>query len=168
MTKRTDGKKSGELPAVPSEISSLRERVRQHMRKMAPLALVAAAPLTNTACDPVQQPICSQSSDQWLLRIGATSSWGEEGGVTVIVLKLTSSHVTLPTAYAVEGGTLVALTPGPPLVLKLRPDPGATRIVLTGTLDCEGRTGPLAVTVDLTPGDGGNPDAGPLVTIGTP
>jgi hypothetical protein len=133
------------------------------MLSMTPLALVAAAPLTNTACDPVPTPICSRSAGNWVEYIGVNASWSEDAGEHIILLDLQSydpGSLHLPTSYTVVGGTLLPFTTGKPEELRIKPDAGVTSILVEGALDCEGKSGPFGVTVELAPPDGGGSDGG--------
>jgi len=151
--------------------SWLRERVREHMLKMAPLALVAAVPLTNAACDAVPPPICASSHD-WYNYLSSQASWGEDHGNRIVLLdlRLGSSDLQLPTSYTISGGSL--LTTGKSDQLRIKPDAGAEVITLQGTMSCGGGYGgsffnSISITIDLVPRDGGSADVAPIVKVST-
>ena len=159
------------LGAVAEPRAWLRERVRQHMLKMAPLALVAAVPLTNAACDAVPPPICTNSHD-WYNYLSSQASWGEDHGNRIVLLdfRLSSTDLHLPTSYTIVGGSF--LTTGKSDQLRIKPDAGAVVITLQGTMSCGGGYGgsysnSISITIDLVPGDGGSADAAPMVKVGT-
>ncbi len=145
-----------------------RERVRERMRQMAKLALLAAAPLTNAACDPVQRlsplesgglptPTCEQSPASWAQFIKAEAAWGTEAGERIVLLTVTNPQnkpwLQASRSYAVEGGTLLPSTPSQPNVLRIKPDAGATTIRLEDTMTCRGISEPMVITINLGPAD---------------
>ena len=144
--------------------SRLRERVRQHMLKMARLALAGAVPLTNTACDCAPSPVCE--TQDWSSEVSASASWGVDRGSTIVILDLSvrDSKFTVSPSYTITGGSL--LTVGKSNQLKIKPDQGATIIDLHGSMSCD-YVGPhpLSITIDLVPPDGGNADDYPTVKV---
>ncbi len=144
-----------------------RERVRERMRQMAKLALLAAAPLTNAACDPVQPPspfgaggagglptpTCEQSPASWAQFIEAEAAWGTEAGEPIVLLTLTipkdKPWLQASRSYAIEGGTLLPSTASQPKVLRIKPDAGATTIRLEDTLTCHSISEPMVITINL-------------------
>jgi hypothetical protein len=148
--------------------SWLREQVRHHLLKMAPLALAAVVPLTNTACDWVPPPCkASKSPGDWDEYVTSRASWGEDHGDRVVVLeiKLDDPNVKLPSSYTVVGGSF--LTTGKSDKLKIKPDADAKIITLQGDLTCSNFTQPLRITIELEPPDGGSADSAPVVKLTT-
>ena len=146
--------------------SSLRERVRQHMLKMAPLALVGAVPLINTACDCIPTPACNEY--YWTSRVSAQAAWGLDHGSRIVIVDLisTDDELAISPAYSISGGSL--LTVGKSKQLRIKPDEGATVIRMHGSLTCGGdRSGSdsLDITIELVPPDGGSTDGYPAVKI---
>jgi hypothetical protein len=145
--------------------SSLRERVRQHLLKMAPLALIGATPLLSAqACDPAPVPACYQSD--WSGKVSGHAAWGTDHGIRIVLLDLVSneSAIQIPTTFTVVGGSL--LTSGKSDQLRIMPDAGAKSIGLHGILTCafyEPKT--IHIGVDLVPPDGASADAAPTVSI---
>jgi hypothetical protein len=164
--------------------SRLRDQVRQRMLKMAPLALAAAAPLTNAACDPAPTPcqedpsvfectLCRQVDPSFW--VDGSAVWDTVGGVKIVILDLVPSYaaIGLPGSYTIVGGTLLPSTSAPSTQMRIRPDAGATVIRLAGSVTCTSdavdmkASLSLVVTVNLLPPDGGSPDDDPTVKIGS-
>jgi hypothetical protein len=150
----------------------LHERVRQRMRKMASVALVAATPLANTACDPPPPPpICDKSPADWIaydLSGTLHGAWGQDAGDRIVLLTLGvdgQSEVRLPASYTIVGGSFLPTSSLQPNQLRIKPDAGATAIVLQGTMTCEQRSAPIRITIDLVPPDGGSVNAPPPVKV---
>jgi hypothetical protein len=165
--------KSDEPDISPSPISpdgagshsQRRDRLRQLVLEMAPVALVAAS-LTNAACPQEQSypPGCTSLSDTACDRCaqgpGPAAPWAEGkaawdtyGGETIVRLQIIPAvEVRLPDAYTVVGGMLLPATTGSGEML-IKPDAGATRIRLAGALTCENQTAPFTVTVYLVAPD---------------
>jgi hypothetical protein len=182
--------KSNQRETLPPPLSAdsttlrlqLRDRVRERMRKMAPLALAAAAPLTNAACDPAPTPSCfdepslcdncqGSGAADYFLR--GSAIWRDEAGERTVFLELTANfnQVRLSDSYTLEGGTFWPPPTQNSIGMIIKPDPGATFIRVVGSLTCVGKAGnpnrtlDFVVTVDLLPPDGGSSDADPTVTI---
>jgi len=167
MGKTTPANPRGTSNEEAEQRSSLRERVRQHMLKMAPLALVAAAPITNTACDCVPElpPACQQL--HWETQVSARARWALDHGSRIVILDLgvTDAELQISPSYTISGGAF--LTVGKSDQLKIKPDEGATMITLHGSMTCGDGYGPrdLTITIDLVPPDGGSADADPTVKV---
>jgi hypothetical protein len=151
-----------------------RLRVRELMLKMAPLAFVAATPLTVCACDPIPTPLCVRFSDHSPLgfEINVNASWENDGGTPVIKLVIAvnaaiySAHdstdrLQLPADYRVIGGTLISSSPivgGDGYALWIQPDGDLSLVQVDGIVECHGKaTATQAFTVSLRPAtaDGG-------------
>lgn len=147
--------------------SWLHERVRQHMLKMAPLALVAATPLTNTACDYIPEPCrASKSMNDWDEYVSSHAFWAEDNGQRIVILDLILSEpaIQLRPTYTIVGGSF--LTSGKSDQLRIKPDADAKVITLRGTLICgEIASISIDVTIDLEPPDGGGADSDPIVKV---
>jgi hypothetical protein len=147
--------------------SCLRERVRQHLRKMAPLALIAAPPLlTAQACDPAPVPACEDTWGSWKRKVSVRAVWGEDNGSKIVILDVASSEERIqpPASYSIVGGSI--LTSGKSSLVKIKPDAGAEHITLSGQLEC-GTYGsePIRITIDLVPPTGSSAAAPPTVTV---
>ncbi len=159
-------KEHGEKPAgnpnpagttVPNEPAArtARERTRRRMLALAPLVVVAAAPVTNTACDPAPEPYCSETPREMQLEsLYAEASSVDEGGQLYVVLALSVSSaypLGLGQTFSVFGGTLVEGAPvSGGFTLRITPDPGATQIRAVGALTCMGAESTFTVIMDLT------------------
>jgi hypothetical protein len=148
----------------------LRERVRQCMHKMARLAVVAATPLANTACDPPPPPsICERSPSDWIgYNVPGQAAWGEDAGERIVLLDLGgggTTEVRLPATYTIVGGSFLMSTSDRPNQRRIKPEAGATVIVLQGSMTCEQRSAPIRITIDLVPPDGGRANAAPIVKV---
>jgi hypothetical protein len=147
--------------AEPVAESPARERVRRRMLALAPLCVVAAAPLTNTACDPAPDPYCSQATPEIeRSSLYADARWVAEGGAPVVELDLSLSGLyplELGTSFAVVGGALQQSNPvGTGYTLTITPDPGASEIRVHGTLGCQGNGTSFIVVLALsTPAEAG-------------
>ena len=147
--------------AEPAAGSTARERVRRRMLALAPLCVVAAAPLTNAACDPAPDPYCSQATpDVQRQSLYADARWVAEGGTPLIELDLSLSSVYplgLGTSFSVVGGTLAQSTPvGSGMKLTITPDAGASELRVSGTLTCQGSgTAFTAILALSTPAEAG-------------
>lgn len=141
--------------------TGLRERVRERMRQMAPLALLAATPLTNAACDSAQAavqspdlptPTCEKSPSEWRQFIGVQAAWGTEAGERIILLTVSNPSdkpwLQAPGSYTVEGGTLLPSTEHEPNVVRIKPDADASVIRLRGTMTCHVISEPMVITID--------------------
>jgi hypothetical protein len=151
-----------------------RLRVRELMLKMAPLAFVAATPLTVCACDPAPTPLCEHSSRYSLvgIEINVNASWESDGGTPVIKLVIAintaiySAHdstdrLQLPADYRVFGGTLISSSPidgGDGYTLWIQPDRDLSLVQVDGIVECHGKTtssGPFTVILRPATADGG-------------
>jgi hypothetical protein len=146
--------------------SRRRDQVRQLMLKMAPVALAAAAALTNAACpQETSSPAhCNGLSDSACDRCGqgpgpgtpwaeGSVAWGSYGGETIVRLQIIPAvQVHLPDAYTLVGGTLLP-SPAGSSEMMIKPDAGATRIRLAGALTCESKPFPFTATVYLVAPD---------------
>ena len=164
----TQAKHPPEPPDTRAHDPGLRERVRERMRQMAPLALWAAIPLTNAACDPASPPTfgssgvsgatptCEKIPSSWAQFIRIDAVWGTEAGERIVLLTVTNPTdkpwLQAPSAYTIEGGTQLPSTPREPNVLRIKPDAGATTLRLRGTITCHIITEPMAITLDLATG----------------
>jgi hypothetical protein len=163
----TQSKRPPKAPETLVPDPGPRDRVRERMRQMAKLALLAAAPLTNAACDPVQPPspfgaggagglptpTCEQSPSSWAQFTPAEAAWGTEAGERIVLLTVTNPTdkpwLQASSSYAVEGGTLLPSTASEPDVLRIKPDAGATTIRLAGTMTCHIISEPMVITIHL-------------------
>lgn len=143
---------------------SVRERVIQRFHKLAPLAVIAAVPVMNTACDPAPEPYCTEASSVWVSEVQAEAVWVDAGaGKLAIELTLTVNHelLSLPGTYTAQGGTIDTtkdVTGGQ--LLSITPDAGVTELTVNGSVDCEFDVGPFDVKLTWT----GTPVAGDKVT----
>jgi hypothetical protein len=137
------------------------------MRQMAGLALLAATPLTNAACDAVNPaspfgagaagglptPTCEKSPSTWAQFMHAEATWGTEAGERIVLLTVTNPTdkpwMQAPSSYTVEGGSLLRLTASEPNAIRIRPDAGATVIRLKGTMNCYIIAEPMQITIDV-------------------
>jgi hypothetical protein len=147
--------------------SWLRERVRQHLRRMAPLALIGATPLlTAQACDPAPVPACEESYGNWKSKVSGHAVWGEDNGSKIVILAVVSSESRIqpPSSYTIVGGSI--LTSGKSDLVRIKPDAGAEHITLRGQLTC-GTYNPesFQITIDLIPPAGSSADAPPTVSV---
>jgi len=145
-----DGAGVAEPPALTA-----RERTRRRMLALAPLVVVAAAPVTNTACDPAPEPYCSETPrDMQLESVYADAAWQDEAGTLTVMLELSVSSaypLELGETFSVFGGTLEQTdAQGNGSRLKISPDQGTTQIRVLGTLVCMGSSSAFTVIVDLT------------------
>ena len=163
----TQSKRPPELPETREPHAGLRERVHEHMRRMARLALLAATPLTNTACDPASPPsgyrgsggsggslptpTCEQTPSTWAQFMNVEAAWGTDAGERIILLTVTNPTdkpwLQAPSSYEVQGGTLLPSTAGAPNVLRIKPDADATTIRLKGTMTCHIVAEPMVITI---------------------
>jgi hypothetical protein len=138
---------------------------------MAKLALFAATPLTNAACDAVSPaspfgaggagglptPTCEKSPSSWAQFMRGDATWGTQAGERIVLLTVANPTdkpwLQAPSSYTVEGGTLLPSTAREPNVLRINPDAGITVIRLKGTMSCHSLTEPMAITIDLLPSD---------------
>jgi hypothetical protein len=157
----TQAKLPPEQPQTREPDRGLRERVRERMRQMAPLALLAATPLTNAACDGVNNdppstsrptPTCEKSPSSWAQFMHTDAAWGTEAGERIVLLTISSPTdkpwLQASSSYTVEGGSLLPSTALKPNVLRIKPDAGASVIHLKGTMTCHIVTEPMAITID--------------------
>ncbi|MFO0757518.1 MAG: hypothetical protein U0359_13560 [Byssovorax sp.] len=156
------------LPLAPSPPNAaVRERVQARLQRLAKLAVIAAAPVLNTACDPAPDPYCQQSdAGTWKTDLSATAAWAlvADGGTDLqIEVKLTSTNNSVSASssgYTATGGTISsseATDTG--VVIRVVPDAGATEIKVSGQIYCDTLTGSLDIL--LTPS--GTPAAGAKV-----
>jgi hypothetical protein len=155
----TQSKRPGESPEHQEPDAALRERVHERMRKMARLALLAATPLTNAACDPaptpepppLPPPTCEKSTSTWTQFVRGEAAWGTEAGERILLLSIFNPTdkpwFKAPSSYSVEGGVLLPSTVEEPEVLRIKPDAGATKIRLEGTMTCYTSTAQMTITV---------------------
>jgi len=149
---------------APKKGRSVRERVIQRFHKLAPLAVIAAVPVMNTACDPAPEPYCTEASSVWVAEVKAEAVWVDAGGGNLrIELTLTVNHelLSLSGTYTAQGGTVDTtkdVTGGQ--VLDITPDAGVTEVTVSGSVDCEFDIGPFDVKLTWT----GTPAAGDKVT----
>jgi hypothetical protein len=149
------------VPGEPATGSTARERVRRRMLALAPLCVVAAAPLTNAACDPAPDPYCSQATPEVQRQsLYADARWIAEGGTPRVELDLSLSGVyplVLGESFSVVGGTLEQRSPvGSGVALTIQPDPGASELRVSGTLNCQGSgTAFTAILALSTPAEAG-------------
>ena len=131
------------------------ERARRRMLALARLCVVAAAPVTNTACDPAPEPYCAQSSDaDRRASLYADAVWSDESGILLVSLELQVSSLyplSLGGSVSVVGGTLeeTVATAANVLSIKILPDGGTTELRVLGTLGCQGASTAFTVTLDL-------------------
>jgi hypothetical protein len=159
----TESKPPSEQPDSNQPDAGLRERVRERMRRMASMALLAATSLTNAACDPVSRsppyggryrptPTCEMIPSNWAQFMRAKAAWGTEAGEHILLLTISNPSdkpwLRAPTAYTVEGGMLLPSTARERNVLRIKPEPGATVIRLDGTMNCHVITAPMVITID--------------------
>jgi hypothetical protein len=147
-----------------------RDRVRERMRQMAKLALLAATPLTNAACDPIARPdtapcgaglpapTCQKSPSTWAKLVRVATAWDTDAGERILLLMISTPTdkpwLRTPSSYTVEGGTLLPPTAVEPDVIRIKPDAGATAIRLRGTMTCHTVGAPMVISIDLLPGGG--------------
>jgi hypothetical protein len=156
----TQSKRPGDLPETHGPDAGPRERVAERMRQMARLALLAATPLTNAACDPapnpqppsLPSPTCEKSASTWEQFISGEAAWGTEAGEQILLLSISNPTdkpwLKAPSSYTVEGGILLPPTAEKPNVLRIKPDAGVTVIRLKGTTTCDTNTSPMTITID--------------------
>lgn len=150
-------------PARPAP--SARERVIQRLKRLAPVAVLAAAPVLNTACDPAPEPYCSEGDPvDWVANVTAEAVWIDDGTGALkiqVTLKSTDQFAYLPSSYTATGATIESTTPSETGdVLILVPNAAVTEAKIAGELSCEGYPGPFEVTLTWT----GMPAAGDAVT----
>jgi hypothetical protein len=167
----TKAKRPAKTPAILAPEPGARDRVRERMRQMAKLALLAATPLTNAACDPavppspfgaggagggggLPTPTCEKSAADWAQFIHAEAAWGTEASERIVLLTVTNPEdkpwLQAPGSYTIEGGTLLPSTAREPDVLRIKPDAGATIIRLQGTATCHIIAEPMTIAITLT------------------
>ena len=170
----TQSKRPPESPEMREPHAEPRERVRERMRQMARLALLAATPLTNAACDPANPtasfgaggsggaaglptPTCEKSPASWAQFLYADAVWGTEAGERIVLLTVSNPSdkpwLQAPSSYTVEGGSLLPPTAQAPDLLRIKPDAGATVIRLEGTMNCHIVTAAMSITIDLLSSD---------------
>jgi len=155
---------SNEVPAGNGR--SVRDKVIRRFKKLAPVAVIAAAPVLNTACDPAPQPYCTQNDpSEWVANVKAEAVWIDGGGgVLEVQLTLTSSDqyaLLAAEGYTAKGGTIDSTTfqnDGYVLVVTL--DAAATELTVSGELNCDGYPGPYDVKLAWS----GTPKAGDKLT----
>ena len=143
-----------------------RDSVRARLASLSRLAIVAAMPVTNTACDPSPEPYCTEKvGADWTSSVIATAVWtaDPDGEGFVISLAITSDDMALSVllrsatgATAIDTDTADTASALTSPVL-LRPDEGGTSVVVLGDLYCDGyATGAVTITVDTsgTPTEG--------------
>jgi hypothetical protein len=151
-------------PAEPAENREpdplVRERVGERMRQMARLALLAATPLTNAACDPASPPhvpqlptpTCERDPSIWVQFIRGQATWITEAGERIVLLSVTNPRdkpwLQAPRTYMVEGGTLLAPATNAPNGLRIKPAAGVRVIRLKGTASCHATTEAITITID--------------------
>ena len=144
---------SNETPA-PRRGPSARERVVRRFRKLAPLAVIAAAPVLNTACDPAPEPYCTQEDSVLVANIVAQAVWVDAGGGAVrlqVTITVSQQYMSLSGTYLVTGGTLDTtqnVTGGQ--VLDITPDSGVTEVVVTSDFLCTETGGTFQVKITWT------------------
>jgi hypothetical protein len=144
-------------PATPGESAEplARERARRRMLALAQLCVVAAAPVTNTACDPAPEPYCAESTDaDRSASLYADAAWVDDGGTLLVSLELGVSSaypLSLGDTFSVFGGTLEqTTTQGSGVALRILPDDGTTQIRVLGSLLCDGMSSPFDVFLDVS------------------
>jgi hypothetical protein len=177
----TQSKRPPEQPE-PEPHARLRERVRERMRQMAKLALLAATPLTNAACDATSPtggfggsggngglptPTCEQSSSSWAEFMKVDAAWSMEAGERLLLLTISNPTdkpwLQAPSSYTVEGGTLLPSTAAEPNTLRIKPDANVTLIRLEGTMTCHTITAPMTITIANFPPGGATAGEQPVV-----
>jgi hypothetical protein len=161
----TQSKRPPELPEIRDPHTALRESVRERMRQLARLALLAATPLTNAACDPLGAPLgrtggtgglptptCEKAPSSWAQFFHAEATWATDAGERIVLLTVSNPAdkpwMRAPISYTVEGGTLLPSTPAEPNVLRIKPDAGVTVIRLEGTMSCHVVAERMQITID--------------------
>ncbi len=146
----------------PAKTQAVRERVRARWQNLLPLAVVAAAPLLNAACDPAPEPYCAADGNRdWVDTLEVSARWVAAGGSFQIEVTV---HVTTydlsinESEFAVTGGTLDSVDPDLGIrtyVLLVTPD-ASNDVQVSGAVDCDGGPGRFDVVLsDLgSPSDG--------------
>lgn len=134
-----------------------RALVRRRLAVLTRLAIVAAAPVANTACDPAPDPYCSDKlGGDYASELSATAVWtaDPDGDGYVITLTVTSTDgMVAADPNAVTSGRAILDDTGAPLTfpLLIRPDDGATAVVVTGSVTCGSwYAASFTATVDLS------------------
>jgi hypothetical protein len=153
-------------PDKPRTPPSPRDRVRARAQRLAQLAVIAAAPVLNTACDPAPAPSCASDSTANLVKeVSATALWIQEGAIFEVQITVAGDGYGI--VFADQGFTVTGGTPGNidvssgNLVMTITPDAGATQITLTGKVTCA----PLATDYHLTLDVSGTPAVGAAVPV---
>ncbi|MBN2192440.1 MAG: hypothetical protein JW751_06455 [Polyangiaceae bacterium] len=131
---------------------SVRERVYERWQSLAPLAVIAAAPLLNTACDPAPEPDCTESRI-WVGSIAASARWIDQNGSFRVELTISSDAPDISLASlepSVDGGTVESTTfhAGTPAEYVLVITPGeAGSLRVTATAECRAGASDFRVTL---------------------
>lgn len=154
-------------PDKPRAPSSPRDRVRARAQRLAQMAVIAAAPVLNTACDPAPSPSCSTTSAADLAKeVSASAVWFKDASGAFLI-QLTVQGQTWDVTLVDHGFTVTGATPsaidgsGTALDITLTPDAGATQITLDGKITCS----PLTTDYHLTLTLSGTPTEGAIVPV---
>lgn len=146
--------------------SGVRARVIRRFRKLAPVAVIAAAPVLNTACDPAPEPYCSEGDPaDWVANLTASAAFIDDGagGLKIqLTLTLQDAYAYLDTtSFVADGGTIDTMDgTSAEYNLTLTPNTGVTEMKVTGQLGCDGYPSPFEIALSWT----GQPVAGDKVT----
>lgn len=152
-------------PLPRRQRATVRERVIHRFQKLGPIAVIAAAPVLNTACDPAPEPYCTEGDPaDWVANITAEAVWIDDGmgGLQIqLTIQSEDAYAYLTTNYTATGATVASSNQGETgQVLVLIPDSGVTEAKVAGELSCDGYPGPFTVTLTWT----GTPAVGDTVT----
>ncbi len=141
---------------------SPRERVRRRLIQFSKLAVIAAVPITNTACDPAPEPWPVDSAsclaldgEGRLSSVGARAEWVTVEDTLTARLELwvaDGGSVTFVEDVEVEGGTgTVELgTDSSTLAVVVSPDSEAQEVTVHFQLACQGQVSDHAATLDVS------------------
>lgn len=137
----------------PSRLAPSKSPVYARLvKKLAPLALVAAAILPAAACSPDADPYCADGDmSEWISTMTAWSNWIKDGQanmqIQVNFRTDNSTFIYLPDdAFYPENGRVIYSLPLDPQKLTgrkviLQPDPGVTTATLRSYVLCQGIRG---------------------------
>ena len=147
--------------------SGVRARVAAHWRRLAPLALVTAAPLLNAACDPAPQPACVPGGNQdWRSTIEASAHWVAVGTAFQVEVTFHSTDPNLDLQqfdFDATGGQIVSQTydaATKSMVVLVAPV-AVDYINVYGRVACDGGSSDINANLTLSP----NPVDGAAIPV---